>query len=68
MSREFDLEVGVQRVVALIERERVVHSLVCEECGDPEGTTFYLAVLGWTPQAFIDEAYDWDPEAGVFRA
>ena len=50
-------ELYVARLTALIEREAIVHALDCSTCGLREEALFDLALLGWTEQAFIDEAY-----------
>ena len=53
-------ELYVARLTALIEREAVLHALDCPRCGLREEALFDLALLGWSEQAFIDEAYQWD--------
>lgn len=48
---------GWERLEALIKRDRIAHDLECRNCGLEETTEFWLAVLGWTPAAFLIEAY-----------
>lgn len=60
--REFDL--GVARLYALVERDAIAHALECRNCGLREEALFDLALLGWTEEAFITEAYGWEPERG----
>jgi hypothetical protein len=49
--------IGEERLYALVRRDKVVHDLECERCGRIELTRFWLAVLGWTGEAFLVEAY-----------
>lgn len=49
--------IGLARIDALVARDKVAHDLGCPGCGEQENTTFWLAVLGWTPVAFMHEAY-----------
>jgi len=57
---EYDLSeasLGLARVDALVRRDRIVHDVDCPNCGKIDDTEFWLAVLGWTPDAFYVEAY-----------
>lgn len=59
-----EFELGAARLTALIERDALAHALGCRNCGLREEALFDLALLGWTEEAFITEAYGWDPENG----
>lgn len=48
---------GLARIDALVHRDRVAHQIGCGACGKDEEAVFWLAVLGWTPEAFLMEAY-----------
>ena len=48
---------GWERIEAIVKRDRIAHDLECTNCGLGEITEFWLAVLGWTPAAFLIEAY-----------
>ena len=52
-----EASMGLARIDALVRRDRVVHDVECERCGLQEEAEFWLAVLGWTPVAFLHEAY-----------
>lgn len=52
-------ELFVARLIALIAREDVAHALYCSVCGLREEALFDLAVLGWTEQSFLAEAWAW---------
>jgi len=52
-----EAELGWARISAIVERAKVVHDVSCANCNRIEETTFWLAVLGWTPDAFMVEAY-----------
>ena len=64
MSELSEFQVGTARVLCLVEREAIVHALECPDCGLREEALFDLALLGWTEEAFIEEAYGWEPERG----
>lgn len=56
--REIDWDgLGWARISALVDRDKVAHGLTCRKCGDPAEHEFWLAVLGWTPAAFMIEAF-----------
>jgi len=46
-----------ERIEALIVRDRIAHDLRCKKHDRREETAFWLALLGWTPAAFLIEAY-----------
>jgi hypothetical protein len=48
---------GVRRIAALVDRDKVAHALGCTRCRLREETEGYLAMLGWTGPAFLIEAY-----------
>ena len=55
---------GSSRVRMLIDREKVAQRLGhAPGCPVREETLFTLALLGWTEEAFICEAWDWSPDA-----
>lgn len=60
--QEWDL--GVARVTALIERDAIAHALGCQNCGLRDEALFDLALLGWTEDAFIEEAWGYNSERG----
>lgn len=63
MDHLSDKEIFEARVFALVNREDICHALGCDRCGLREEALFDLALLGWTEEAFIVEAYDWAPDA-----
>jgi hypothetical protein len=52
-----EAELGWVRIEALIARHRIAHDVACVNCNRIDETTFWLALLGWTPAAFMVEAY-----------
>lgn len=52
-----EASIGYERIEALLQRDRIAHAIGCRNCGPDEPTVFWLAVLGWTPAAFLEEAY-----------
>jgi hypothetical protein len=62
MDDAFEMQAFMGRVYLLTERDAVAHALGCQNCGLREEALFDLALLGWTEEAFIEEAYGWDPE------
>lgn len=52
-----EAELGWERIDALVHRDRIAHCLVCDRCEHREETEFWLALLGWTGDAFLIEAY-----------
>lgn len=64
MSERYEFEAGLGRLLCLIDREAIVHALECPHCGLREEALFDLALLGWTEEAFISEAYGWEPGRG----
>lgn len=52
-----EAELGWERIGAIVKRDKIAHDVACERCGKTEETTFWLALLGWTPVAFLFEAY-----------
>lgn len=52
-----EAEIGWERIGAIVARSRVMHDVTCERCGLVETAEFWLALLGWTPVAFMLEAY-----------
>lgn len=61
MGDTFEVQAFAGRIYLLIERDAVAHALGCTRCGLREEALFDLALLGWTEEAFIEEAYSWEP-------
>ena len=64
MPDTFEMQAFLARIYLLTEREAVAHALGCTRCGLREEALFDLALLGWTEDAFIEEAYGWEPGRG----
>ena len=52
-----DGTVAVERIYALVEREAVMCGLFHRGAEVASETEFWLAILGWTVEAFAAEAY-----------
>ena len=57
MSALDETELMVRRIGALVDRDSVAHALGCQGCNLRAETEAYLAMLGWTAEAFLVEAY-----------
>lgn len=65
MKELTEWRLGTRRVSLLIARDDVAENLAHRPgCPAREETLFELALCGWTEEAFIDEAYGWDPSDG----
>jgi hypothetical protein len=51
------------RLLALVEREKVAHALLCRSCGLREEALFDLAVLGWDEVSFYEDAWSWGDQS-----
>ena len=52
-----EAELGWERIDALVHRSRVAHDMAGANCNRIAETEFWLALLGWTPVAFMTEAF-----------
>lgn len=55
---------ALHRIEMLVRREEVAEALGhAETCSKRREALFELAICGWTEEAFICEAWDWNPDA-----
>jgi len=52
-----DMELGWMRIDALVNRDKVVRVATCTTLEHRAHAEYRLALLGWTLEAFIREAY-----------
>lgn len=65
MKKLTEWQLGLHRLELLIARDQVVEELDhADGCPVREAARFELALCGWTEEAFIQEAYGWEPEHG----
>jgi hypothetical protein len=63
MRETDEWHLGSARILALVDREAVATRLGhAPGCPVREDQLFELAILGWTEDAFICEAWDWSPD------
>jgi hypothetical protein len=59
---DWETQVFAARVLALVEREAMARALACPDPLHRAEALFYLALLGWTEDAFLEEAFNYDFE------